>query len=183
VDLCILLAVLPTRNKTNLCRSLLMLRKMTSLQLHRSSQYNISISVPPFQTSISSLTSLLIEPSAHAWLLLHAILLRCSSILLGNANILMSSSYQWNVLLSGMFFSGYRGWQNSLWHNRPYCYASRRLIFLSCVCFASIQGCQMGYFMANFKTFDHFLTALAMKKRISYFWSLFWFVNVKLSFH
>ena len=76
VDLCILLAVLPTWHKTNinLCRSLLMLKKMTSLQLHRSSQYNISISVPPY----SSLTSLLIEPSAHAWLLLHAILLQCT---------------------------------------------------------------------------------------------------------
>jgi len=30
----------------------------------------------------------------------------------------------------------------------------------------------MGYFMANFKTFDH-LTALAMKKRISYFGHFF----------
>jgi len=50
VDLCILLAVLPTWHKTNinLCRSLLMLRQMTSLQLHRSSQYNISVSVLPF---------------------------------------------------------------------------------------------------------------------------------------
>jgi len=28
------------------------------------------------------------------------------------------------------------------------------------------QGCQIGYFMANFKNFDHCLSGLAMKKRI-----------------
>jgi len=29
-----------------------------------------------------------------------------------------------------------------------------------------LQGCQIGHFMASFEKFGHFLTALAMKKRI-----------------
>jgi len=51
------------------------------------------------------------------------------------------------------------------------------------------QGCQIGHLMANFEKFGHFLTALAIKKRIWPFckiWSflaIFWFVTVKLSFH
>ena len=38
-------------------------------------------------------------------------------------------------------------------------YGSRRFV-------AWDQGCQIGHFMANFEKFGHFLTALAMKKRI-----------------
>jgi len=58
----------------NVCRSHLMLRQMTLLQLRRPSQYNILIFVPPFQTLISLLTSLLTEPSAQVSLLFYAIL-------------------------------------------------------------------------------------------------------------
>jgi len=48
------------------------------------------------------------------------------------------------------------------------------------------QGCQIGYFMANFEKIGHFLTALAMTKRIwpiCKIWPFFRFVTVKLSFH
>jgi len=48
---CIFFSVLPTWQKTNLnllCRSHLMLRQMTPLQVHRSFHYNILIFVAPF---------------------------------------------------------------------------------------------------------------------------------------
>jgi len=68
---CVFLAVLPTWHKTNinLCRSHLVLREMTSLQLCSFSQRNILISVPPFRTLMFLLTSLLIKPNVHVSLL------------------------------------------------------------------------------------------------------------------
>ena len=55
---------------------------------------------------------------------------------------------------------------------------------------SAFQGCQISHFMANFEKFGHFLTALAMKKRLwpfhkiwPYFWPFFQFLTVELSFH
>jgi len=48
------------------------------------------------------------------------------------------------------------------------------------------QRCQIGHFMANFEKFGDFFVALATKKRIWPFctiWPFFLFVTVKLSFH
>jgi len=42
------------------------------------------------------------------------------------------------------------------------------------------QGCQIGHFMANFKKFVHFLTALAMKKRIWPFCNIWPFFGLSL---
>jgi len=39
----------------------------------------------------------------------------------------------------------------------------------------SPQVCQIGHFMANFEKFGHFLTALAMKKRIWAFYKIWLF--------
>jgi len=40
------------------------------------------------------------------------------------------------------------------------------------------QGCQIGHFMANFEKFGHFLTALAMKKRIWPFCKIWQFLAI-----
>jgi len=41
-------------------------------------------------------------------------------------------------------------------------------------------GCQIGHFMANFENFGHFLTALAMKKRIWPFCEIWPFFGLPL---